>query len=581
MSSNSNDIPAAADRNSLRRSQEPISDPAALFSSYAKKLITSKRIILDPSVVQSIDILISTVTKHRNQSQHQEAANIVFNIFEILGIDWTSFDEFKLRFRPLITTDTSLTVDEHRISKESIEKIICNCLYELSIVSFYLKIPNCKEYSLWLTQIVGMNPNVEIGHAKSAMHNYLFCLSMLNGIKQQLSVDPDRYPLAKRYNCLNPSIIKCDIGYLINLRTVNYYMKENIYYFSKDDDNIIRTQNYLMGLDENLKVLWDIEVMDCAPTTREPSRVHGLEDCRIFWLPEDKTEKYSKTDIKITNGDIIENRIQSRVTEIEGTRMTQGAFSAVEVIENDVVNPVNHHSSNYLGFDLSRLGVSTTTWIRSQFPQVAVGRFNPVINEDGKVEIKELIPMTYEKALHRCEKNWVFFTDDENKSHFIYDHWPLTMIEARPVNEWMAGKSVRPMHTICRMSMHKEQPLRMMSHRGSSLPIRYILWKGAKNEVDIHLICVHSVIFNNKRRYYYNKLLAYDLNWNLVAISKPFNIMHKGIEYCAGMVLDHSGKNLIFTLGVEDREAYIVSVKREEIDELMFPITHLLLDIQI
>lgn len=581
----SDDIPAAA-----VQPQSPSSDkPSSTFSTYVRQFIIRKRTELTPTVITELNELITTATEHRISSQHQKSAEAVFNMFEMLGIDWLAFDEFKLKFRPLIipvdsaeggsTNDGEQSEEDGSPNADTIVKrFICAGLYELSIVLFYIPAPNAKKYNLWITQVVEMNPLSNSGHAASARRNYQFNLTILNGVKISLSVDLDRYPSTKRYSPMNPSMLKCGDGYLVNLRMVNYHMVDGIHYVSNDEDKIIRTKNFLMGLDRNLKVLWDIEVVDRSPTPRKDWRVKGLEDCRIFWLP---TVEGVDDDMDVTVGKIIDQRIDPSTVELEETRMVKGEFSAVEIIENEVKAEVHRHSKSYLGFDLSRLGVSTTTFIRAEYPQVSVGRYNPMINENNQVEIEQLIPMVNEERLRGCEKNWVMYAEPNHRCHFIYSHHPLTMVEARPVNDWMAGKKVFPMQTVCPVSLRKDQPLRTLDHRGSSSPIEYVLWKNAVNEIKVHLICVHSVIFkfNQTRRFYYDKLLAYDMQWNLIAISKPFNLIHEGIEYCSGMILDHSGENILFTLGVEDKEAYIVSIKTDDIDAIMYPIDHLRLEV--
>ena len=69
------------------------------------------------------------------------------------------------------------------------------------------------------------------------------------------------------------------------------------------------------------------------------------------------------------------------------------------------------------------------------------------------------------------------------------------------------------------------------------------------------------------------------MDWQIVALTRPFNLVHTGIEYCAGLVESHDGSKIIFTVGVEDGEAHIAAVNRDVIDKNLFPINHLLINI--
>jgi hypothetical protein len=189
--------------------------------------------------------------------------------------------------------------------------------------------------------------------------------------------------------------------------------------------------------------------------------------------------------------------------------------------------------------------------------------------------VDTLVPMIHYSQQHRCEKNWIPFRAEDGRYHFIYNHNPLTMLEARPINAWLEGSDTSmngSKQVACYPSLKLTSEFNLREHRGSSCAISY-KWRDAETERDIYLICTHSVIIDDRRRrYYYSTLLGYDSEWKLVGLSRPFNLIHTGIEYCAGLVESHDGEHIIFTIGVEDREGYLVKVRREVIDQIVRPV---------
>jgi len=82
---------------------------------------------------------------------------------------------------------------------------------------------------------------------------------------------------------------------------------------------------------------------------------------------------------------------------------------------------------------------------------------------------------------------------------------------------------------------------------------------------------VHEVV-HGEGRTYVHRFAFLDRDFIITKVSKPFIYMHKGIEYCCGMTLDHSEKNLIMTIGIEDREAYLSIVDVDTVRSLLEPL---------
>jgi len=554
-------------------------------------------------VVDNIESEMKEMSHSLCQGMNKKAAIYAFNILHRLGINWAKFDRQRLKFKPLLDKGKSRSVTNQSLSKNKIVDIIYKVLYELSVVLFYLnEIPHNQSYYLWLCQVVAMNPYADnnqnaMNMARNSTQNYLYGLKCLSTIHtQRLTVHSDHY------NTMNPSIVSCKDGYLVNLRAVNYYIRNFNQYISKDKDGIIRTRNYLMALNENYQPLWVRPVVDNSSAERYNTHVRGLEDCRIFWLnscsvylqSNKESINSSLTDSSDTSSDSIDLQIDD-VIEVSGSAESQISLKYIESNSDQRTLKIdNCDPSESCLAALKSLAVATVTADTrinpngGILPQVSVGRYSDTLTKNSEIQVVQLIPMFRLDERYRCEKNWVPYQDNSGRFHFIYSHNPLTMIDARPVNKWVNEEKALNVQHACDFSFVKDQPLRLCDHRGSSASIRYRLWRDTKREKEVNLICTHSVIFNKEkcpddymthRRYYYSHLIAYDLNWTLVGVSKPFNLVHKGIEYCAGIVENLAGDGLVFTVGVEDAEAHLAVVSSTVIDSIIKPTKQFLIDV--
>jgi len=95
--------------------------------------------------------------------------------------------------------------------------------------------------------------------------------------------------------------------------------------------------------------------------------------------------------------------------------------------------------------------------------------------------------------------------------------------------------------------------------RGSASPIEF---EGG------YLMVVHEVAFD-QNAYYMHRFLLTDNEFNIKSLSKPFFFKQKGVEYCCAMTIDHTDKNLILSIGIEDREAYLVIIGLDTVKSLL------------
>ncbi len=163
--------------------------------------------------------------------------------------------------------------------------------------------------------------------------------------------------------------------------------------------------------------------------------------------------------------------------------------------------------------------------------------------------VDKLIPLIG-PDLNRCEKNWLPIIKNRDL-FFIYSYDPFTVLKPNLLTgECDVVLSYQPMHDFS-------------SFRGSAAPIRFD---------EGYLTLVHEIIhMEDHTRRYLHRLVFLDNELNVKKLSRPFTFKHLGIEFCCGMTWDHSGKEIIFGLGIEDSEAYLCFVDIDTIRTLLSP----------
>jgi tetratricopeptide (TPR) repeat protein len=164
--------------------------------------------------------------------------------------------------------------------------------------------------------------------------------------------------------------------------------------------------------------------------------------------------------------------------------------------------------------------------------------------------VEKLIPLIGPDP-HRCEKNWLPFVKDGSLCA-IYSCHPFTIY--KPDLETGA----------CETALLYEPEHDFSGLRGSAAPIEY---NGG------YLMLVHETIqFEDQSRIYLHRFLFLDKNFIVQQVSKPFTFFHVGVEFCCSMTMDHSEKELVMAVGVEDSQAHLYFVKLETVQALLTPI---------
>lgn len=147
----------------------------------------------------------------------------------------------------------------------------------------------------------------------------------------------------------------------------------------------------------------------------------------------------------------------------------------------------------------------------------------------------------------RCEKNWLPFIKGD-ALHMIYSYSPFLVYQT----DMEKGD--------CEAVCQYEPEYDFTHFRGSAAPIAF---------EQGYLVLIHEVVMFQNDRHYLHRFLYLDEELKIKKVSAPFTFLHKGVEYCCGMTLDHNQNNLILTIGIEDREAYFLTVDRTTIIQLL------------
>ena len=160
--------------------------------------------------------------------------------------------------------------------------IIIKLIEEASITAFYLG-GRTQDLIINLIETIKFIPK-ELRISKNIMRNQSFYVKQLDyDTTYEIVIPKQDLPLirgtSKRFNTLNPSILREEQFYLVIIRTVNYY-KPGYTKFEMLDKKII-TKNFLVQLDSNFKIIKKAQIIDMPRKTFD-TIFEGFEDCRLF-----------------------------------------------------------------------------------------------------------------------------------------------------------------------------------------------------------------------------------------------------------------------------------------------------------
>lgn len=162
-----------------------------------------------------------------------------------------------------------------------------------------------------------------------------------------------------------------------------------------------------------------------------------------------------------------------------------------------------------------------------------------------------------------CQKNWLPFFPEKSSAYYksllaIYSTEPLRIIHIN--TDTGACKDI--------YTAEKDSPFygETFSFRGSSPPV---LWKE-----NIYLYSVHIVGYlpQQKGRVYYHRLVQLyhkQKEFRIEKISRLFYLnQNETVEYISGCFHDMKNKQIIFSYGFDDKQAWLAALSYEEIKQL-------------
>ncbi len=379
-------------------------------------------------------------------------------------------------------------------------------VYELTVLAWYLKDIKLGQLSCeWM-----LNSKIVPYYKKSGvLHDMIFyvpCLSDLAHIDVvELFVNKTNSTIFNnhpKHNLSNPSIVlKADGNYLLNVREVSYYY--DLDYNEYIYDGTINTINHMTELTD--------EKLNNMITTKK----NNLLNSKIIKFESD--DLFTKYPTSIPGFEDL------RLVELNGIIWTVGTAR--------ITNPTDTN-------------------------EIVLSRLNSAYEMDLVLRLKVRWPTAEMEKNTWCQKNWVPFVKD-NELYILYSS--DEMIILKPDLETGECEIV---------NRTKDQEHDYSLYRGGSQVIKidtgylYLIHQIGNNETD------HKNKDNNEtiwRRYYYHRFVYMDNNYKITKISPLFYLIKKSIEFVSGMTLDTSGKNILITLGVEDRQAYLVRIAKNDV----------------
>ena len=537
-------------------------------------VIDGNRIRPESRLIKNLKELLVSIEHGKNERHHSLALLQCRAALDLLGIDWKAFISRKLRF--------SFRCEDPMIAKE-IERIISRLIYEMSILIYYTSgADQDLDIGMWLTDIISLGSTMDEYLVDSAFKNNLFYIRQLESkTTQQFKINlPSLFSgSTEKYRHSNPSILQCGNGYLVIVRGVNYHQENGMHFQSLHPDGIVRTRNFLVGLNDSYQILWSTEMVDRSKTKRYNTLIRGLEDCRLFWIAPSigcPTKALSLSEAALLMG-----------------------------TGNDHIPSIDKY-----GIDFGTIGFTCVTadTRQSGVPQVSVCKMSSFLTESGTAQIEYVQPLITKARPTECEKNWLSFFDKDSKFRLIYSYSPFTILSCSVVDTWrdqLLSQStqnnglikedkeedkdkekdkeedkekevaLQSSHYICPIvkTVKSRLNLQLGGFRGSGNPLQCQI-----DEKDYYLLATHGVIFNTKR-YYYTRFLLYNLKWEIMGVSSAFYCKNKGIEYCAAIAFNKDKSLIILTMGVEDREAWLCSFSWNKIKKKILPIDSYLVKI--
>lgn len=155
-------------------------------------------------------------------------------------------------------------------------------LHQLSISGYYTNSISDQETARWAADLLCIHPGIESIYQETARSNQLYYAKKIEDICHVYQKKELKYKLDIGWSPNNPSITLWNNDYWMIQRTVNYSIREDGSYQTKNNGSI-RTRNFLVKLNPSLSVTKFKEI-SLPDNWGDPvwNLVEGFEDCRLF-----------------------------------------------------------------------------------------------------------------------------------------------------------------------------------------------------------------------------------------------------------------------------------------------------------
>jgi hypothetical protein len=225
-----------------------------------------------------------------------------------------------------------------------------------------------------------------------ALRNFFFYLKPAARLFKGYEVKELPAPLEAVLPCTNPSLWIGEAEKCCVLRSVNYQLLDDVTYDIFDPDQIVRTRNYFLVLDDNFDVL-TCEAMDARSddSGRFLFPVTGFEDCRLFfcrgrfWCSCTVRDRNAEGRCEVAVLGLDDDRNITEAYVLRGFRPHLHQKNWVPLVSNDELYFVySTDPTAVLKYDFDRNDVEL---FRSSTPGAALGSFRgnsqAVAVEDG------------------------------------------------------------------------------------------------------------------------------------------------------------------------------------------------------
>jgi hypothetical protein len=401
-------------------------------------------------------------------------------------------------------------------------------------------------------------------------YNDIYC------IKKLLNHDINIYNMKcdiilPNYLPMNPSIIKTNMGYILNMRTVNYKIKNNnkIYY---DYNDIVNTNNIIIEYDKNFNIINQYHLkydISCIPY---PYYISGFEDIRLFNNPNNNFYYFTATSLEM-NYNHIKHVVLGTIIKYDDSYIINNIINLSSFDPNnnnknwlpfiDYNNYNNNYNNNYINDNNDNNHNNDDTNINDNDDNNDKNDNNDNYNnnyindnnDDNNINDND----------DNNDKN---DNNDDNNNNNDNDKYKYVIYKDNKnmISNNIIKDNIKFIHNWCPTTILKYDNINNIVLPEKCIFHNYNEWRG--NAIcrynNGYLCIVHTSNFPK----YNHQLLYLSNNYNILSYSKPFYFINYTIEFVCGITESHNN-SIIITFGYYDKQAYYIELSYSDIDNLL------------